>query len=87
MNKKKQGKRKELTGIVKSDKMNKTRVVVVQRKVRHSVYEKVIKKKKSYYAHDEKNTSHVGDKVRIRETRPMSKLKRWRLLEIIAKAK
>jgi small subunit ribosomal protein S17 len=81
------GRRKELMGIVKSNKMNKTCVVVVERKVRHMKYEKVMMKRKSYYVHDEKNSANIGDKVRIMETRPLSKLKRWRLLEIVEKAK
>lgn len=74
-------------GIVVSDKMNKTRVVMVTRTVRHPLYEKVIRKRKKYYVHDERNESKVGDYVRIIETRPLSKLKRWRLLEIIERSK
>ena len=76
------GKKKILVGTVTSDKMDKTRVVIVERLVRHRLYEKVFKKRKKFYFHDEKNQSHIGDKVKIVETRPLSKLKRWRLLEI-----
>ena len=78
------GKKKILVGMVISDKMNKTRVVRVERLVRHRLYEKVFKKRKKFYFHDEKNQSHTGDKVKIVETRPLSRLKRWRLLEIIS---
>lgn len=81
------GKRKEFTGIVVSDKMQKTIVVEVNRLVRHSTYSKTIRSKAKFKAHDEKNEAHMGDKVKIVETRPMSKDKRWRLAEIIAKAK
>ncbi|MFH0877843.1 MAG: 30S ribosomal protein S17 [Candidatus Omnitrophota bacterium] len=79
--------RKEFVGTVVSDKMNKTRVVVVPRLTRHGMYGKTIKLKEKYKIHDEKNESHVGDRVRLCETRPLSKDKRWRLVEIIAKAK
>jgi small subunit ribosomal protein S17 len=81
------GKRKERIGIVLSDKMQKTRVVAVQRSFRHPQYEKVIKRTTKFYVHDEKNESHLGDKVKIMETRPLSHLKRWRLVEILEKAK
>ncbi len=77
------GKRKEFTGIVVSDKMDKTVLVLVERRVRHPLYKKEIKKRKKFYAHDEKNECKVGDKVKIMETRPLSKLKRWRVVEII----
>ncbi|MFN3966785.1 MAG: 30S ribosomal protein S17 [Endomicrobiia bacterium] len=79
----KKTKRKILSGVVVSDKMNKTRVVLVTRTFRHPLYEKVIRRNKKYYVHDEKNESHTGDKVEIIETRPLSKLKRWRLLRIV----
>lgn len=69
--------KKQLVGVVISDKMNKTRVVEVQRTYRHPVYKKVIRSKKKYYAHDEQNKTHTGDKVTILESRPLSKLKRW----------
>lgn len=87
MGQKQSGKRKILTGVVKSSKMDKTCVVTVERKIRHPIYEKVMRKLKNYYVHDEKNSSHIGDRVKIISTRPLSKLKRWRLLEIIGKAK
>ena len=83
MDKNNLGAKKIFTGIVKSDKMNKTRVVAVERKIRHPKYGKVISKVKSFYVHDEKNSSHTGDKVKIISTRPLSRLKRWRLLEIL----
>jgi small subunit ribosomal protein S17 len=76
------GLRKERTGIVTSDKMDKTIVVTVDRLARHKKYKKVIKISKKYYAHDEDNAAKVGDRVMIAETRPTSKLKRWRLVEI-----
>jgi small subunit ribosomal protein S17 len=76
-------KRKERLGIVISDKMDKTRVVRVERLMRHHLYGKIIRKAKRFKAHDEKNASKVGDKVRIMETRPLSKDKRWRIVEII----
>lgn len=79
--------RKERTGIVVSDKMNKTIVVEVDRLVRHSQFDKTIRSKTSFKAHDEKNEAKIGDKVRIEETRPISRDKRWRLVEIIAKSK
>lgn len=79
--------RKEFVGTVVSDKMNKTRVVQVARLTRHDAYGKTIKLKEKYKVHDEKNESHVGDRIRLRETRPLSKDKRWRLVKIIAKAK
>jgi small subunit ribosomal protein S17 len=76
------GLRKERVGIVSSSKMDKTIVVTVDRLARHKRYKKVIKISKNYYAHDENNTAKVGDEVRISETRPTSKLKRWRLVEV-----
>lgn len=80
------GKRKVKTGVVIQDKMNKTRVVEVRRVFSHPLYSKVISRSKKLYVHDEKNQSHEGDKVKIMETRPLSKLKRWRLLDIVEKA-
>lgn len=77
-------KRKLKTGIVIGDKMDKTRVVEVTRKFRHPLYEKVLIRKKKFYAHDEKNQSHVGDRVNISETKPISRLKRWRISSVIA---
>jgi len=80
----KQSHKKQRIGIVVSDKMNKTRVVKVERLMRHPTYRKTIKKFTKFKIHDEKNTSKTGDKVRIIETRPLSKDKRWRLLEVLS---
>jgi small subunit ribosomal protein S17 len=77
---------KELIGEVVSDKMDKTIVVEVARRVRHPRYHKVITKYKKFYAHDENNAAGVGDRVRIVASRPLSKLKRWTLAEIVQKA-
>ena len=79
--------RKEKTGLVTSNKMNKTIVVSVQRKIKHPKYGKFIKRTSKFMAHDEKNESNVGDMVRIVETRPLSKNKCWRLVEIVERAK
>ena len=79
--------RKTAEGRVVSDKMDKTVVVAIQDSVKHPIYDKVIKRTVRYKAHDEKNECGVGDRVRIMETRPLSKDKRWRLVEIIEKAK
>src|SRR5262244_268973 len=76
---------KEVVGAVVSNKMAKTIVVKVERKKSHPFYGRVITKAKKFYAHDEKNEAHVGDVVRLEETRPLSKLKRWRLKEILRK--
>ena len=73
-------------GRVVSDKMDKTIVVEVERRVQHAEYTRTIKRTSRFHAHDEKNAAHVGDRVRIEETRPLSKLKRWRLREILVKA-
>ncbi|MGM0444837.1 MAG: 30S ribosomal protein S17 [Bacillota bacterium] len=75
------------TGFVASDKMDKTVTVAVERKTQHPLYKRVVKQTKKYKVHDEKNECNEGDKVRIIETRPLSKSKRWRVLEIIEKAK
>lgn len=83
----KRGRRKIIQGVVVSNKMDKTRVVTVERQVRHAVYKKFIKRRKNFMAHDEKNQSNVGDKVMLMETRPLSRHKRWRLVEIIERAK
>jgi small subunit ribosomal protein S17 len=80
------GKRKTLTGVVSSDKMDKTVVVMVNRLVLHPVYKKYIRKKKKVKAHDERNQCHVGDKVLLIETRPLSKEKHWRVKEILEQA-
>jgi small subunit ribosomal protein S17 len=79
--------KKELIGEVISDKMDKTIVVEVARRVRHPLYKKVITKYKKFYVHDEKDEAGLGDKVRIVESRPLSKLKRWRLTEVLVKAR
>ena len=79
--------RKERIGVVVSDKMDKTIVVAAKYKERHPIYGKFVTKTKKYHAHDEKNDCHPGDTVRIQETRPLSKTKRWRLVEIIEKVK
>ncbi len=75
--------RKERVGYVISDKMDKTVVVLVDRRVRHPKFEKVLTLTSRFYAHDEKNEAKIGDRVRIIETRPLSRLKRWRLVEIV----
>ena len=79
--------RKERVGIVTSDKMNKSITVIVERKVMHPKYGKFVKRSSKFMAHDEKREAHVGDTVRIAETRPISKLKRWRLVEVVERAK
>ena len=79
--------RKEKTGIVTSNKMQHSIVVSVERKVKHPIYGKFISQTVKFMAHDQNNTCGIGDKVRIMETRPISKNKRWRLVEILEKAK
>ena len=79
--------RKEKTGTVVSNKMTKSIVVSVERKVKHEKYGKFVKKTSTFMVHDEKNECNIGDTVRIMETRPMSKSKCWRLVEIIERAK
>jgi small subunit ribosomal protein S17 len=79
--------RKTKTGVVHSDKMSKTITVAVERKEKHPIYGKFVKKTTKFHAHDEKQEAKPGDVVKIMETRPMSKTKRWRLVEIIEKAK
>lgn len=79
--------RKERVGLVVSDKMNKTVVVLIEEKSKHPLYKKTITKSKKFKAHDENNECGVGDKVRIVETRKLSKDKNWRVAEIIEKAK
>ena len=81
-----QGRRKEVVGEVLANRMQKTIVVQVTRKKAHPFYGRVIARNKKFYAHDEKNEAHVGDVVRIEETRPLSKLKRWKLKDIVRKA-
>ena len=79
------GHRKERVGEVVSDRMDKTIVVRVERRFRHPRFKKVVTAYSKFYAHDEKNEAKVGDRVRIQETRPLSKTKSWRLVEVVAK--
>ena len=79
--------RKQITGVVTSNRMNKTIAVAVERKVKHQKYGKFVKMTSKFYAHDEKNECNIGDKVALMETRPLSKNKCWRLVEIIERAK
>ena len=83
----KRNQRKVRTGIVSSDKMDKTIVVKVERKIKHPMYGKYIKRTNKFRVHDQANAYNVGDFVKIAETRPLSKSKRWRLVEILEKAK
>ena len=82
----KKSNKKELIGLIVSDKMEKSVVVRVERFVQHKVYKKYIKRYKKYHAHDETNECRIGDEVKIIETRPLSKLKRFRVTEIVKKA-
>ena len=75
--------RKTVIGIVVSNKMNKTIVVEVSRQKAHPLYRRVVARTKKFYAHDEERTANIGDYVKIEETRPLSKLKRWRLIEVV----
>ncbi|PNE25505.1 30S ribosomal protein S17 [Tannerella sp. oral taxon 808] len=79
--------RKERTGVVFSNRMDKSITVAVRWKEKHPIYGKFVNKTKKYHAHDEKNECHVGDTVKIMETRPLSKTKRWRLVQIVERAK
>jgi small subunit ribosomal protein S17 len=79
--------RKERVGVVTSNKMEKSIVVAVERKVKHAMYGKFVKKTSKFVAHDEKNDCGIGDTVKIMETRPLSKSKNWRLVEIVERAK
>ena len=79
--------RKTRIGVVTSNKMTKTITVAVERKVKHPIYGKFVKKTTKFHAHDEKNEASIGDIVRIMETRPLSKTKRWRLVEVLEKVK
>lgn len=81
------GRKKEFIGTVVSDKMNKTVVVMVERLVKHPLYGKYIKRRKKFMAHDEENACKIGDRVLIEETRPLSRRKRWRVKEILERAK
>ena len=86
MNMSNRGQRKERQGVVISAKMDKSITVAVDRLVRHPLYKKVVRRTKKLHAHDEENTCKLGDLVRIRETRPLSKMKCWKLIEIVKRA-
>lgn len=79
--------RKTKLGVVTSNKMDKTVTVIVERKVKHPLYGKFVKKSTKFHAHDEKNECSIGDTVKIMESRPLSKTKRWRLVEVVEKVK
>lgn len=79
--------RKTRTGVVSSNKMDKTITVKVERKIKHPLYGKFLKKTSAFHAHDEKNECNIGDTVKIMESRPLSKTKRWRLVEVLEKVK
>jgi len=79
--------RKVRLGIVTSDRMDKTVVVQITQTIRHPLYPKIYRRRKNLYAHDETNAVKVGDTVRVMETRPLSKLKRWRVVEVLERAK
>ena len=79
--------KKTKIGVVVSESMDKSRVIAVNRAVRHPLYNKYIKKTSKFMIHDEKNESHLGDTIKVIETRPLSKRKRWRLVEIVERAK
>ena len=81
------GARKTRTGVVVSDKMDKTVLVRIDRQMRHPLYGKIVRRSSKLAAHDETNDAHVGDTVRVMETRPLSKTKRWRVVEIVERAK
>lgn len=80
-------KRKQQVGVVASNKMDKSITVLVQRRLKHPIYGKYVKKSKKFMAHDEANEANIGDTVKIEESRPLSKRKKWRLIEVIEKAK
>jgi len=82
-----ENRRKVREGVVLKRSMDKTAVVAVTQRVRHPKYAKTVQRTTKLYVHDEENTSHVGDKVRVAETRPLSKLKRWRLVEVLERAR
>lgn len=79
--------RKIKIGVVSSDKMDKSRVIQVQRNIKHPLYKKYVRKTSKFMVHDENNDSHTGDVVKIMETRPLSKRKRWRLVQVLERAK
>lgn len=80
------GRRKSLVGTVTSDKMNKTITVEIERLVRHPLYEKFVRRRTRVHAHDESDEARIGDRVELAETRPISKLKRWRLVRVVQRA-
>ena len=80
------GRRKQRDGVVVSDKMDKTVVIKIDHSVRHRVYGKIVRHTSKLQVHDERNEAHVGDTVRVMETRPLSKTKRWRLVEVVTRA-
>jgi small subunit ribosomal protein S17 len=80
------GRRKVRTGVVVSDKMDKTILVRIDRQVRHALYGKTVRRSSKLTAHDEENDAHIGDTVRVMEVRPLSKTKRWRVVEIVQRA-
>jgi small subunit ribosomal protein S17 len=80
------GRRKVRQGVVVSDKMDKTVLVRIDRQMRHPLYKKIVRRSSKLSAHDERNDAHVGDTVRVMETRPISKNKRWRVIEIVERA-
>jgi len=87
MNETQQSNARKLTGRVVSDKMNKTVTVLVERKVKHPLYGKFVRRSKKYHAHDENNDFHPGDLVLIEETRPMSRTKTWKVVKLVEKAR
>ncbi|GBD94971.1 30S ribosomal protein S17 [bacterium BMS3Abin05] len=87
MTENKRGNRRVIIGTVVSDKMDKSRVIKVERSVKHPFYKKYIKRTKKFMVHDENNESHIGDVLKVTEVRPLSRRKRWRLSEIIERAK
>jgi len=87
MEQEKRNLRRTITGTVTSNKMEKSITVAVERKIMHTKYGKYLKKTKKYHAHDETNDAKIGDTVKIMETRPLSKLKRWRLVDVVERAK
>ncbi len=84
---KRENRRKVREGLVTSNSMNKTVIVSVVERVRHAKYSKTVQRTKKLYAHDENNDLRLGDRVRVQETRPLSKLKRWRVLEVLERAR
>jgi small subunit ribosomal protein S17 len=81
--KQERGHKKERVGLVVSNRADKTITVAVERRMQHPLYKKIIRRTKKFHAHDEENSCNIGDLVRIRESRPLSKTKRWRLIEVV----